>query len=38
LPRIARYLHRNLAHPGLKPLKAWYDTHLQEKPDSGAAA
>ncbi len=38
LPRIARYLHRNLAHPGLKPLKAWYETYLQEKPDSGSAA
>jgi N-acetylmuramate 1-kinase len=29
LPRIARYLFRNLAHPGLKPLKAWYEANLQ---------
>ncbi len=28
LPRIARYLVRNLAHPDLEPLKAWYDAHL----------
>jgi tRNA threonylcarbamoyl adenosine modification protein YjeE len=29
MPRIARYLFRNLAHPGLTPLKAWYEANLQ---------
>jgi tRNA threonylcarbamoyl adenosine modification protein YjeE len=29
LPRIARYLFRNLAHLGLKPLKVWYEANLQ---------
>jgi tRNA threonylcarbamoyl adenosine modification protein YjeE len=33
LPRIARYLFRNLAHPGLKPLKAWYEANLQPAPE-----
>ncbi|HZV20631.1 MAG TPA: tRNA (adenosine(37)-N6)-threonylcarbamoyltransferase complex ATPase subunit type 1 TsaE, partial [Hyphomicrobiales bacterium] len=28
LPRVAGYLFRNLAHPELKPLKAWYEAHL----------
>jgi tRNA threonylcarbamoyl adenosine modification protein YjeE len=32
LPRIARYLFCNLAHPGLKPLKAWYEANLQLAP------
>jgi N-acetylmuramate 1-kinase len=31
LPRIARYLSRNLAHPDLKPLAAWYEAHLRER-------
>jgi tRNA threonylcarbamoyl adenosine modification protein YjeE len=35
LPRIARYLFRNLAHPGLKPLKAWYEANLQPVPKAG---
>jgi tRNA threonylcarbamoyl adenosine modification protein YjeE len=35
LPRIACYLFRNLAHPGLKPLKAWYETNLQPAPQAG---
>jgi N-acetylmuramate 1-kinase len=35
LPRIARYLFRNLAHPGLKPLKAWYEANLQPAPKAG---
>jgi aminoglycoside/choline kinase family phosphotransferase len=26
-PRVWRNLRRSLAHPALKPLKAWYDTH-----------
>ncbi len=29
LPRIARYLFRNLAHPDLKPLGAWYEANLR---------
>lgn len=29
LPRIARYLFRNLSHPALKPLNAWYEAHLR---------
>ncbi len=29
LPRIARYLFRNLSHPDLKPLNAWYEVHLR---------
>ena len=28
IPRVSRYLERNLAHPGLAPLKRWFDTHL----------
>ena len=28
LPRIERYLRRNLAHPLLAPLTLWYQTHL----------
>lgn len=28
IPRIWAYLERNLAHPGLRDLKAWYDHHL----------
>jgi N-acetylmuramate 1-kinase len=28
LPRVSRYLQRNLAHPELAALKSWYDTHL----------
>ena len=28
LPRIKRYLARNLANPGLTPLRAWYSQHL----------
>ncbi len=35
LPRIARYLFRNLAHPGLKPLNAWYEAHLHPLADTG---
>ena len=27
-PRVWRNLRRSLAHPGLKALKAWYDTHV----------
>jgi N-acetylmuramate 1-kinase len=28
IPRIWRYVERDLAHPGLAGLKAWYDHHL----------
>jgi len=28
LPRIERYLARNLAHPALARLKVWYENHL----------
>jgi N-acetylmuramate 1-kinase len=28
LPRIERYLAKNLAHPLLRPLAVWYQTHL----------
>jgi N-acetylmuramate 1-kinase len=35
LPRIARYLFRNLAHPDLKPLAAWYEAHLKERAAAG---
>jgi tRNA threonylcarbamoyl adenosine modification protein YjeE len=28
MPRTWDYLARNLAHPGLAPLRAWYDRHL----------
>jgi hypothetical protein len=28
VPRVSRYLERNLAHPQLAKLKLWYDTHL----------
>ena len=28
LPRIERYLDRNLAHPLLRPLALWYQNHL----------
>ena len=28
MPRVSRYLERNLAHPRLAKLKAWFDRHL----------
>ena len=28
IPRVSRYLERNLAHPRLAGLKAWFDRHL----------
>jgi N-acetylmuramate 1-kinase len=33
LPRIMRYLFRNLEHPELAPLAAWYETHLRPLAD-----
>jgi N-acetylmuramate 1-kinase len=37
IPRLWRYLDRDLAHPELKPLKDWYDRHLPTKTRSGLA-
>ncbi|MGA9767156.1 MAG: tRNA (adenosine(37)-N6)-threonylcarbamoyltransferase complex ATPase subunit type 1 TsaE [Rhodomicrobium sp.] len=34
LPRIARYLFRNLSHPDLKALSTWYETHLRPLADT----
>ena len=34
LPRIERYLFRNLAHPELKPLRAWYEANLRTDSDA----
>ena len=28
IPRVSRYLKRNLAHPGLAVLKGWHDRNL----------
>lgn len=28
LPRVRRYLQRNLAHPALAPVRKWYETYL----------
>ena len=28
IPRVSRYLERNLAHPRLAKLKSWFDRHL----------
>ncbi len=36
LPRILRYLFRNLDHPDLKPLRAWYEAHLRAPIPEGA--
>ena len=36
LPRIQRYLLRNLAHPDLKPLRAWYEANLRFTADDGS--
>ena len=30
IPRILTYLERNLAHPALADMKAWFDTHLPQ--------
>ncbi len=35
LPRIQSYLFRNLAHPDLKPLRAWYEASLSPAPNAG---
>jgi hypothetical protein len=34
LPRIQRYLFRNLTHPDLKPLRAWYEANLRTALDA----
>jgi hypothetical protein len=31
IPRIWRYLERDLAHATLRPLRAWYDAHLPDR-------
>ncbi len=36
LPRIARYLFRNLSHPDLKQLHAWYEANVGETPGANA--
>ncbi len=36
LPRIWRYLARDLAHPGLHDLKTWYDSHFPVERRSAA--
>ncbi len=38
LPRIWRYLERDLAHSELKPLKDWYDRHMPTKTRGAIAA
>ena len=30
MPRVSRYLERNLGHPKLKGLRGWYDRHLPQ--------
>jgi aminoglycoside/choline kinase family phosphotransferase len=35
LPRIEAYLARNLAHPALSRLAAWYERHLPHLVDGG---
>lgn len=30
IPRVSRYLERNLAHPRLQGLKSWFDRHLPQ--------
>jgi tRNA threonylcarbamoyl adenosine modification protein YjeE len=37
LPRIKRYLFRNLKHPELKPLLSWYETNLNSPADKQPA-
>ncbi len=37
LPRIAHYLFRNLSHPDLKPLLAWYEANLNAAQDASIA-
>ncbi len=36
LPRVERYLAKDLAHPDLAPLRAWYETHLPRAVSSRA--
>jgi N-acetylmuramate 1-kinase len=38
IPRLWRYLERDLAHPELKPLKGWYDRHMPADARAGLAA
>lgn len=38
VPRLWRYLERDLAHPELKSLKGWYDRHMPADARAGIAA
>jgi aminoglycoside/choline kinase family phosphotransferase len=38
IPRLWRYLERDLKHPELAPLKDWYDRHLPAKARAALAA
>jgi aminoglycoside/choline kinase family phosphotransferase len=35
MPRVSRYLERNLGHPVLAPLKRWFDRHLPAEQRAG---
>jgi N-acetylmuramate 1-kinase len=37
VPRVSRYLERDLAHPRLSKLKAWFDRHLPAAAREGRA-
>jgi tRNA threonylcarbamoyl adenosine modification protein YjeE len=37
MPRVSRYLERDLEHPALAPVKAWFDRHLPAAIREGAA-
>ena len=36
LPRVWAYLERDLAHPALAPVKAWFDAHIPAEKRAGA--
>jgi len=38
LPRVRAYLERDLQHPALAPLRAWYARHLPGRADTQAIA
>ena len=35
LPRVWRHLDRNLAHPALAPVRAWFERWCPERPEDG---
>jgi aminoglycoside/choline kinase family phosphotransferase len=37
MPRVSRYLERDLAHPDLARLRDWYDRHLPANLRASAA-